>query len=54
MISMSPSSLVIPVIFDLKFSESVSLFPSKITISPSLSTAGISLQYCHRLPDVFE
>ena len=26
----------------------------KLTMSPSLFTAGISLYYCHKLPDVFE
>ena len=51
---MCPSSSVVPIIFDLKLSESVLLFPLKITISPLLFTAGISLQYCHKLPDVFE
>ena len=51
--SMSPSSLVLPIIFDLKLSESVSLAPLKITIPLLLFTAGISLQYCHILPDVF-
>ena len=51
---MSPSSLVVPIIFYLKLSESVSLAPLKIIILPSLFIAGISLQYCHRLPDVFE
>ena len=51
---MSPSSLVVPITFDLKLSESVFLAPLKITISPSLFTAGISLQYCYKLPDVFE
>ena len=52
--SMSPSSLVVPIIFDLKLSESVLLAPLKITISPILFTAGISLQYCHKVPDVFD
>ena len=51
---MSPSSLVLPVIFALKLNESVALAPLKITISPALFTAGISLQYYHRLPSVFE
>ena len=51
---MSSSSSVVPIIFDLKLSESVALAPLKLRISPSLFIAGISLQYCHRLPDVFE
>ena len=51
---MSPSSFVVPIIFDLKLSESVSLAPLKITVSPLLFTAGISLHYCHKLPDIFE
>ena len=51
---MSPSLLVIPVIFSLKLNESVALAPLKIIILTSSFTAGISLQYCHRLPDVFE
>ena len=49
-----PSSLVWPVIFVLKLSESVTLPSLKSTILPSLFTAGISLQYCYKLPDVFE
>ena len=51
---MSPSSLVLPIIFDLKLNESVSLGPLKITTLPSSFKAGISLQYCQKLPDVFE
>ena len=51
---MSPSSSVVAIIFDLKLSESVALAPLKLTISPSLFIAGISLQHCHRFPDVFE
>ena len=51
---MSPSSLVVPIIFDLKLSESALLAPLIITTSPILFTAGISLQYCHKLPDVFD
>ena len=46
--------LVWPVILFLKLSESVTLAVLKLTISPSLFTAGISLQYYHKLPDVFE
>ena len=42
-----------PVILVLKLNESVALAPSKSVISPSLSTAGIFLQYCYKLPDVF-
>ena len=44
--SVSPSSLVLPIIFDLKLNESISLAPLKITILPSLFTTDISLQYC--------
>ena len=51
--SIFTSLSVLPIIFDLKLNESVSLAPLKLIISPSLFTAGISLQYCHRLPDVF-
>ena len=51
---MSPSSLVVPIIFDLKLSESALLAPLIITTSPILFTAGVSLQYCHKLPDVFD
>ena len=51
---MCPSSSVVPIIFDLKLNESVALAPLKLTISPSLFIAGISLQYYHRLPDIFE
>ena len=46
--------LVWPVIFALELNESVALDPLKSTTSPLLSTAGISLQYYHKLPDVFE
>ena len=48
------SAAVWPVIFVLKLNESVALAPLKSTILPSLFTAGISLQYYHKLPDVFE
>ena len=47
----SPSSSVWPVIFALKLNELVALAPLKPTISPLLFTAGISLQYCHKLPN---
>ena len=43
-----------PVIFVLKLKESVALAPLKSTISPLVFTAGVSLQYCHKLPDAFE
>ena len=43
-----------PVILVLKLNESVALAPSKSVISPSLSTAGTSLQYCYKFPDAFE
>ena len=42
------------VIFALELNESVTLAPLKLKISPILFTAGISLQYCHKLLDVFE
>ena len=51
---MSPSSSVVPLIFDLKLSESVSLAPLKTVILPLLFTAGIFLQYYHKPSDVFE
>ena len=51
---MSPSSLVRLVIFALKLNESVALAPLKLTISPLLFTTVISLQYCHKPPEVFE
>ena len=50
----SPSWLVWPVIFVLILNESVVLVIVKSTILPLLFTAGISLQNCHKLPDVFE
>ena len=43
-----------PVILVLKLNESVALAPLKSITLPSLSTTGISLQYCHKFPDVFE
>ena len=52
--SMSLSFLVWHVIFVLKLDKSVALAPLKITILPSSTTAGIYLQYCHKLPDIFE
>ena len=42
------------VIFVLKFNESVALAPLNSTVPTLLFTAGISLQYCHKLPDAFE
>ena len=42
------------IIFVLKLNESVALAPLKSTRLPSLFTAGISLKYCHKLPDVVE
>ena len=50
----SPSSLVWPVIFVLNVNESVVLVLVKSIILPALFMAGISLQYCYKLPDVFE
>ena len=41
-------------VFNLKLNESVALAPLKSTILPSLFTAGISIQYCHQFPNVFE
>ena len=52
-LSILPLLSVWPVIFILKLNESVALAPLKSTILPLLFTAGISLQYCHKLPDVF-
>ena len=53
-LSISPSSSAWPVIFALELNEPVALTPLKSTILPLLITAGVSLQYCHKLPDVFE
>ena len=52
--SILPSLLVWPVIFVLNLNESVVLVAVKSAILPALFTAGISLQYYHKLPDVFE
>ena len=49
-----PSLLVWPVIFVLKLNESVASAPLNSIILPLLFTAGTSLQYCHKFPDVFE
>ena len=49
-----PSSPVWPVIFTLKLNESVRLFSTKLAIALLLYTASTSLQYCHKLPNVFE
>ena len=43
-----------PVIFALKSNESVVRASSKSIISPLWFTAGIYLQCCYKLPDVFE
>ena len=40
--------------FALKSNESIALAVLISTIIPLLSMAGISLQYYHKLPDVFE
>ena len=40
--------------FILNLNESVVLVAVKSTILLALFTAGISLQYCHKLPDAFE
>ena len=53
-LSILPLAPVRPVTFVLKLNESVALAPSKSTISLALSTAGIFLQYCYKLADVFE
>ena len=50
--SLSFFSCVITVVS--KLNESVALVPLKLIILSLSFTAGISLQYCHRLPDVFE
>ena len=50
----SRSLSVWPVIFILKLNESVALAPLKSIKLPILFTVGISLQYYHKLPDVFE
>ena len=47
------SSPVSPVIFSLKLNKSVVLVSLKSTISPLSFTAGISLQYCNKLPDFY-
>ena len=52
--SFAPLLPVWPVIFSLKWNESLRLSKVKSTISTLLFTAGISLQYCYKLPDVLE
>ena len=52
-LSISPSSSVWLVIFALKLNESVALPTLKLTILPLLFATGISLKYCHKLPDNF-
>ena len=47
-------AVVWPVIFVLKLNEAVVLAPLKLAISSLSFTAGLSLQYCHKLPDVFQ
>ena len=49
-----PSSRVWPFMFSLKLNESVRLPSSKSIVLPLLYTAGMSLQYYHKLQDVFE
>ena len=49
-----PSSPVWPVIFSLELNESVRLPSLKSIIASLFFTAGISLQYYHYLPRVFE
>ena len=39
--------------FTLKLNESVRLFPAKLITILLSFRAGISLQYCHKLHDVF-
>ena len=53
-LSILPLSLVLRAIFVLKLNESVTLSPLKSTILPLLFTAGISLQYSHKFPDVLQ
>ena len=43
-----------PVIFSLKLNESVTLVALKATGMPLQFTAGLSLQYYHKLPGFFE
>ena len=50
----SPSLLVWHVIFVLNLNESVALVLIKSIILPALFTAGISLQQCYKLPDIYE
>ena len=52
--SIPPLFPVCPVIFALTLNESVALAPLSSTILPLSFTAGISLQYYHKLPDVLE
>ena len=44
-------SSVWPVIFSLESNKSVQLSKAKSTVSPLLFTGGMSLQYCHKLPN---
>ena len=44
--------LLSPVICSLKLYESITLALLKVTITPLLFTASLSLQYCHKLADV--
>ena len=53
-LSILPLSPVWLVIFVLKLNKSVALVPLKATILSALFTAGISLQYFHKLPGVFD
>ena len=53
-LSIFPPLLVWPGFFALELNESVALVSLKLTISSSLFTTGMSLQYCRKLPDVFK
>ena len=50
-----PLLLVWPVIFALRLNDLVVAFAAlKSTIAPLVYTAGTSLQYCYKIPDIFE
>ena len=52
--SFVPVSSVSPVISAVKLNGSVSLEPLNSKTSPLSFAAGISLQYCYKVPNVFE
>ena len=53
-LSIHPLLSVWRVTFALKLNESLASAPLNSTILPLFFKVGISLQYCHRLPDVLE